>query len=733
MPIFTVEASDTSLDKYTLVKSDLYNNLYRSSDGTYLLKSYTSPINYLDEFGEYQEINLSHMIITDEYNYYFNSAPYIFSYNYDHYTFWLDRNDEGKGFIEVYFPEDLIAEGTDYPCYKDVPHYDNGLFIWDSQNFKMQVVLNSVNVRFEYILYNQFALTDFNMRIKFNVQEDYLDDVNFFSCAYDNSGRKIPILTEYDGENLHIRVILDGDFRPEFPVTIDPSISLYSLLQDCSIYGSNADYPTVWNALSGTLSNVSSSIIGQRLTLGTYTIYRSFLYFNTNNAIPIGSEILSSSINIYVTSTFLGTKRVRIQYNNNSNMSPHNPPNIYDYNRANYSGDGGSKKTFSTMRYNAIPLNATGLSWINRTGITKFCLRTSTDITGTQPTGNERITYYSANMPSTTYDPYLEITFRIFVNTSVNPVYYVQTWDTVNISCDYDIHTNSIELLYRYADFSTLYDLDNAFFNFSYITNYADYDNYIWFAGLGMDFYFQTFKSTDSAYIKNISCIVNESLDAEAQGTISIYTLDINGNPDNWIGTSINTWQFTTIPSYWNFEFNPYVLINANTDYAIVLSLATLMSFPDPAPDPNRVYLWYNTSDCYDNGYMGFCNGVFPPTYTHYLTNDFPFKINYSWLYYDTETYPFLFDFNPPKNDNIYRLSSIGSNTTFPSATETINDNHDIEFLYVEKGVSAIPTILIIPTKTDIINITLGIIIALPFCMILWIRKKRKDNEGEVR
>jgi hypothetical protein len=201
-----------------------------------------------------------------------------------------------------------------------------------------------------------------------------------------------------------------------------------------------------------------------------------------------------------------------------------------------------------------------------------------------------------------------------------------------------------------------------------------------------MDFYFQTFKATDSAYIKNISCIVNESLNAESSSSISIYDLDVNGNPNNWVGYSNNIFDFTTIPRYYNFEFDPYILINANTDYAIVFSFETLNSFPNPAPPPNRVYLWYNTSNTYPDGYMGYCSGRFPPVYTHYLTNDFPFKINYSWLYYDTETYPFLFAFDPPKNDNIYRMSSIGSNTTFTGATEIINDVHDIEFLYVEKG-----------------------------------------------
>ncbi|HIH28831.1 MAG TPA: hypothetical protein HA260_03400, partial [Thermoplasmata archaeon] len=43
--------------------------------------------------------------------------------------------------------------------------------------------------------------------------------------------------------------------------------------------------------------------------------------------------------------------------------------------------------------YNAIRLN--DLSWINKTGVTKLCLRSSRDINGNAPTGNEYINVYS--------------------------------------------------------------------------------------------------------------------------------------------------------------------------------------------------------------------------------------------------------------------------------------------------------------------------------------------------
>ena len=54
--------------------------------------------------------------------------------------------------------------------------------------------------------------------------------------------------------------------------------------------------------------------------------------------------------------------------------------------------------------YNDITLNADGRSWINKTGTTKFCIRSSRDIDGNTPSGDEFIQVYmsetSGNTPS---------------------------------------------------------------------------------------------------------------------------------------------------------------------------------------------------------------------------------------------------------------------------------------------------------------------------------------------
>jgi hypothetical protein len=62
-----------------------------------------------------------------------------------------------------------------------------------------------------------------------------------------------------------------------------------------------------------------------------------------------------------------------------------------------------------TNGYNAIILS--NLSWINKTGITKLCLRSDRDINGIAPTGNEYVNVY-ANEKGSGYQPKLVINYR---------------------------------------------------------------------------------------------------------------------------------------------------------------------------------------------------------------------------------------------------------------------------------------------------------------------------------
>jgi hypothetical protein len=92
---------------------------------------------------------------------------------------------------------------------------------------------------------------------------------------------------------------------------------------------------------------------------------------------------------------------------------PHNPLESSDYAKSHYSGNGGGLNTSGFVNgWNNITL--TNLSWINKTGTTKLCLRSSRDINGTTPTGSEYVNVFSANLmnPYVSLEPKLILTYR---------------------------------------------------------------------------------------------------------------------------------------------------------------------------------------------------------------------------------------------------------------------------------------------------------------------------------
>jgi len=54
----------------------------------------------------------------------------------------------------------------------------------------------------------------------------------------------------------------------------------------------------------------------------------------------------------------------------------------------------------------------TNYSWLTKEGMTKLCLQSSRDISGTAPTANEYVVVRSANWPGIGYDPKLVIEYR---------------------------------------------------------------------------------------------------------------------------------------------------------------------------------------------------------------------------------------------------------------------------------------------------------------------------------
>jgi PKD repeat protein len=201
-----------------------------------------------------------------------------------------------------------------------------------------------------------------------------------------------------------------------YPVVIDPSITLYTSSDDGDIYHSNTNYNTVWGSARGTVDNTGTSIfIGQRKQPGmptsTYYIYRGFLFFDTSQ-IPSNAIIDTATLGLYKASDYSSTD-FDITVQNGQPTYPARPMKDIDYDKSHYSGNGGTFGTSGfTSGYNNLVLNSDGRSWINRTGWTKLCLRSSRDISGTTPTGNEYVTIDSNEFLGVGCQPRLVIAYR---------------------------------------------------------------------------------------------------------------------------------------------------------------------------------------------------------------------------------------------------------------------------------------------------------------------------------
>jgi hypothetical protein len=255
---------------------------------------------------------------------------------------------------------------------------------------------------------------------------DFKDALGQFKCA-------LPLGDAYELNNESVRqkltyriVHLNGDTyllsglklsdlnAMTFPVVIDPTLTVYSTSSDGYIYKSSGTYNTAWTASTGTVSNSATYIsIGQKKdpagppTL-TYSIFREFVFFNTSS-LPSNAYLDNATLSLYKKDDYSVTD-FEITVQNGQPTYPHNPMQSGDYNKNDYSGNGGRLNTsLFSNGYNAITLR--DLSWINKTGTTKLCLRSSRDINGNVPTGNEYVNVY-ANEQGSEYQPKLVIAYR---------------------------------------------------------------------------------------------------------------------------------------------------------------------------------------------------------------------------------------------------------------------------------------------------------------------------------
>ncbi len=277
-------------------------------------------------------------------------------------------------------------------------------------------------------LYNNSGVLDGNVTIS-DAGVDFKDVLGQFKCALP-LGEAFELNNESVRETLTYRIVhLNGNTyllsglkiskltTMIFPVIVDPTLTVYSLTNDGYIYNSSSNYNSAWAASTGTISSSAIYLsIGQSKVASfppDYRVYRGFLPFNTSS-LPSNAFIDRAVISLYKKDDY-STTDFTITIQNGQPTYPHSPLQIGDYAKSHYSGNGGGLNTanFVNGRNN---ITLTDLTWINTTGITKLCLRSSRDMSGTTPSGSEYVNVYSANamdpMPDVSYKPKLIITYR---------------------------------------------------------------------------------------------------------------------------------------------------------------------------------------------------------------------------------------------------------------------------------------------------------------------------------
>ena len=314
--------------------------------------------------------------------------------------------------------EEIIMSNTTKTLLQSHPPSDYGL---SNQNSYLVFI-----TRLDYSglnMYNSTGTLNGNFTI-FDGQIDFKDAFCEFKCAlplgeayelFNNSvcNSLVYRVLQYNNNYYLLSGLKLVDLNDMgFPVVIDPTLTIESLNSDGYIYNSSSDYNTVWNATTGTISSSATYItVGQKKISGfpsNYYIYRGFLIFNTTE-LPDNAYVYNATVSLYkkddasTTDFFLTLQNGQPDY-------PHNPLETSDYNKNNYSGNGGGFNTTSFVNgRNNITL--TNYSWLTREGFTKFCLRSSRDIDGAAPSKDEYVNVYSSDALGVDYYPKLIISY----------------------------------------------------------------------------------------------------------------------------------------------------------------------------------------------------------------------------------------------------------------------------------------------------------------------------------
>jgi len=197
------------------------------------------------------------------------------------------------------------------------------------------------------------------------------------------------------------------------PITVTTTFTSQTYDGHISYYTLN--YNTTRDSLGGSapIDTTTSLSTGQNFLSSNYWIWRAFLYFDTS-LIPDNTTVTEVKLSLRLSCGYYGPS-FNVTVQNGQPTYPHTPMQGYpDYNRAYYSGNGGSENVtiFDGGEYHNITFSEAGIVWINDEGTTKLCLRSQRDIDGNTPTVYERADFWAAERGEA-YSPKLYVTYEV--------------------------------------------------------------------------------------------------------------------------------------------------------------------------------------------------------------------------------------------------------------------------------------------------------------------------------
>jgi len=138
-------------------------------------------------------------------------------------------------------------------------------------------------------------------------------------------------------------------------------------------------------------------------------IWRGALFFDTSS-LPDDAAITSATLSLHGKTDMSGTDFLITVVDGSVLGSSLDSPDYFYLISQIVGGGTFNTSGFSTSDYNDIPLSETGMGWISKTGLTKFGLRSSRDISATAPSGDEFV-QVCASEEGEGYQPRLVVTY----------------------------------------------------------------------------------------------------------------------------------------------------------------------------------------------------------------------------------------------------------------------------------------------------------------------------------